>query len=84
MCVCVMYMCVRALGPVERVHLSAPMVVSRQREVNLTAVVWPSHSRTLTFFWWFDNSSEVTIAINIPRRPPPPVLSGLMPRTILC
>ncbi|XP_030235756.1 VPS10 domain-containing receptor SorCS3 isoform X2 [Gadus morhua] len=50
-------------SPVERVHLSAPMVVSRQREVNLTAVVWPSHSRTLTFFWWFDNSSEPRITL---------------------
>lgn len=63
MCAC-MYGCVLvyvlpALGPVERVYLSAPIVAIRGKEANLTAVVWPSHTRTLTFFWWFDNSSEV-------------------------
>ncbi|TNN81836.1 VPS10 domain-containing receptor SorCS3 [Liparis tanakae] len=47
-------------SPVERVYLSAPIVAIRGKEVNLTAVVWPSHTRTLTFFWWFDNSSEVS------------------------
>lgn len=51
--------CVAASGPVERVYLSAPIVTIRGKEANLTAVVWPSHTRTLTFFWWFDNSSEV-------------------------
>lgn len=48
-----------AAGPLERVYLSAPIVAIRGKEANLTAVVWPSHTRTLTFFWWFDNSSEV-------------------------
>lgn len=48
-----------AAGPLERVYLSAPIVAVRGKEANLTAVVWPSHTRTLTFFWWFDNSSEV-------------------------
>ncbi len=62
-CVC-MYGCVLvyvlpASGPVEHVYLSAPIVAIRGKEANLTAVVWPSHTRTLTFFWWFDNSSEV-------------------------
>lgn len=51
--------CFTASGPVERVYLSAPIVTIRGKEANLTAVVWPSHTRTLTFFWWFDNSSEV-------------------------
>lgn len=46
-------------GPVERVYLSAPIVAIRKKEANLTAVVWPVHHRTLTFFWWFENSSEV-------------------------
>lgn len=50
-----------ASGPVERVYLSAPIVAIQGKEANLTVVVWPSHSRTLTFFWWFDNSSEVRI-----------------------
>lgn len=51
--------CVATSGPVERVYLSAPIVAIRGKEANLTAVVWPSHTRTLTFFWWLDNSSEV-------------------------
>lgn len=56
MCV---YVCVDALGPVEHVYFSIPIVAIRGKAANLTAVVWPSHTRTLTFFWWFDNSSEV-------------------------
>lgn len=51
--------CVSASGPVERIYLSAPIVAVRGKEANLSVVVWPSHTRTLTFFWWFDNSSEV-------------------------
>uniref|UniRef100_A0A3B5AIP4 VPS10 domain-containing receptor SorCS3-like n=1 Tax=Stegastes partitus TaxID=144197 RepID=A0A3B5AIP4_9TELE len=50
-------------SPVERVYLSAPIVAIRGKEANLTAVVWPSHPRTLTFFWWFDNSSEPIITL---------------------
>lgn len=46
-------------GPVERVHLSAPFVAIRSKEVNLTAVVWPSQSGTLTYFWWFGNNTKV-------------------------
>ncbi|XP_053730343.1 VPS10 domain-containing receptor SorCS3 [Synchiropus splendidus] len=50
-------------SPVERVYLSAPIVAVRGKVANLTAVVWPSHIRTLTFFWWFDNSSEPIITL---------------------
>uniref|UniRef100_A0A665XCD1 Sortilin related VPS10 domain containing receptor 3b n=1 Tax=Echeneis naucrates TaxID=173247 RepID=A0A665XCD1_ECHNA len=50
-------------SPVEHVYLSAPIVAIRGKEANLTAVVWPSHTRTLTFFWWFDNSSEPIITL---------------------
>ncbi|KAM9559063.1 VPS10 domain-containing receptor SorCS3-like isoform 2-T2 [Salvelinus alpinus] len=50
-------------SPVERVYLSAPIVAIRKKEVNLTAVVWPVHQRTLTFFWWFENSSESLITL---------------------
>uniref|UniRef100_A0AAY4F0F2 PKD domain-containing protein n=1 Tax=Denticeps clupeoides TaxID=299321 RepID=A0AAY4F0F2_9TELE len=45
--------------PVEHVQLLAPFVVIKNKEINLTAVVWPSHSRTITYFWWLGNSSEV-------------------------
>uniref|UniRef100_A0A4W5NJB7 Sortilin related VPS10 domain containing receptor 3b n=1 Tax=Hucho hucho TaxID=62062 RepID=A0A4W5NJB7_9TELE len=50
-------------SPVERVYLSAPIVAIRKKEANLTAVVWPIHQRTLTFFWWFENSSESLITL---------------------
>ncbi|XP_041738172.1 VPS10 domain-containing receptor SorCS3-like isoform X2 [Coregonus clupeaformis] len=50
-------------SPVERVYLSAPIVAIRKKEANLTAVVWPVHHRTLTFFWWFENSSESLITL---------------------
>ncbi|XP_070980938.1 VPS10 domain-containing receptor SorCS3-like isoform X2 [Oncorhynchus clarkii lewisi] len=50
-------------SPVERVYLSAPIVAIRKKEANLTAVVWPVHQRTLTFFWWFENSSESLITL---------------------
>lgn len=53
------WICVAASGTVERVYLSTPVVAIQGKEANLTVVVWPSHTRTLTFFWWFDNSSEV-------------------------
>ncbi|XP_034040761.1 VPS10 domain-containing receptor SorCS3 [Thalassophryne amazonica] len=50
-------------SPVERIYLSAPIVAIRGKEANLTAAVWPSHTRTLTFFWWFDNNSEPIISL---------------------
>uniref|UniRef100_A0A8C5HSG6 VPS10 domain-containing receptor SorCS3-like n=1 Tax=Gouania willdenowi TaxID=441366 RepID=A0A8C5HSG6_GOUWI len=50
-------------SPVERIYLSTPVVAVRGKEANLTIVVWPSHTRTLTFFWWFDNSSEPIITL---------------------
>nr|XP_046209850.1 VPS10 domain-containing receptor SorCS3-like isoform X2 [Oncorhynchus gorbuscha] len=50
-------------SPVERVYLSAPIVAIRKKGANLTAVVWPVHQRTLTFFWWFENSSESLITL---------------------
>ncbi|XP_041123458.1 VPS10 domain-containing receptor SorCS3-like [Polyodon spathula] len=49
--------------PVERIHLSVPIVVIKNKEVNLTAMVWPSHSRTITYFWWFENSTEPVITL---------------------
>ncbi|KAM4598997.1 VPS10 domain-containing receptor SorCS3-like isoform 3-T3 [Fundulus diaphanus] len=50
-------------SPVDRVYLSVPIVAVREKAANLTAVVWPSHTRTLTFFWWFENSSEPIITL---------------------
>ncbi|XP_054840229.1 VPS10 domain-containing receptor SorCS3 [Eublepharis macularius] len=50
--------------PVERVHLSVPFVAIRNKEVNLTAVVWPSQSGTLTYFWWFGNNTKPFITLD--------------------
>ncbi|KAG9345911.1 hypothetical protein JZ751_007725, partial [Albula glossodonta] len=50
--------------PVEHVHLLAPFVAIKNKGVNLTAVVWPSHSRTVTYFWWFGNSTEPIITLD--------------------
>ncbi|XP_057704524.1 VPS10 domain-containing receptor SorCS3 isoform X1 [Corythoichthys intestinalis] len=59
---CVLYL--HITSPVERVYLSAPLVAVRGKESNLTAVVWPNHIRTLTFFWWIANSSEPIITLD--------------------
>ncbi|KAI1886816.1 hypothetical protein AGOR_G00199700 [Albula goreensis] len=50
--------------PVEHVHLLAPFVAIKNKGVNLTAVVWPSHSRTVTYFWWFGNNTEPIITLD--------------------
>uniref|UniRef100_A0A803TSM2 Sortilin related VPS10 domain containing receptor 3 n=1 Tax=Anolis carolinensis TaxID=28377 RepID=A0A803TSM2_ANOCA len=50
--------------PVERVDLRVPFVAIRNKEVNLTAVVWPSQSGTLTYFWWFGNSTKPFITLD--------------------
>uniref|UniRef100_A0A8C6TQ09 Sortilin related VPS10 domain containing receptor 3b n=1 Tax=Neogobius melanostomus TaxID=47308 RepID=A0A8C6TQ09_9GOBI len=50
-------------SPVERIYLSAPIVTLRGKEANLSVMVWPNHTRTLTFFWWLDNSSEPLITL---------------------
>lgn len=47
------------LGPVEHVHLRVPFVAIRNKDVNISAVVWPSQMGTLTYFWWFGNSTKV-------------------------
>uniref|UniRef100_A0A4W6CS98 Sortilin related VPS10 domain containing receptor 3 n=1 Tax=Lates calcarifer TaxID=8187 RepID=A0A4W6CS98_LATCA len=50
--------------PVEHVQLLAPFVVIRNKEVNITAVVLPSHSRTVTYFWWLGNNTEPVITLD--------------------
>ncbi|XP_062866910.1 VPS10 domain-containing receptor SorCS3 [Trichomycterus rosablanca] len=51
------------ISSVEQVQLLSPFVVIKNKEVNLTAVVWPSHSRTLTYFWWLGNNTEPIITL---------------------
>ncbi|XP_036383786.1 VPS10 domain-containing receptor SorCS1 isoform X1 [Megalops cyprinoides] len=47
----------------EHVHLSAPFVAVKNKEVNLTAVLWPSQVGTVTYIWWFGNNSEPVITL---------------------
>ncbi|XP_027384880.1 VPS10 domain-containing receptor SorCS3 isoform X2 [Bos indicus x Bos taurus] len=50
--------------PVEHVHLRVPFVAIRKKEVNISAVVWPSQLGTLTYFWWFGNSTKPLITLD--------------------
>uniref|UniRef100_A0A8C7MHT4 VPS10 domain-containing receptor SorCS3-like n=1 Tax=Oncorhynchus kisutch TaxID=8019 RepID=A0A8C7MHT4_ONCKI len=50
--------------PVEHVQFLAPFVAIKNKEVNLTAVVWPIHSRTVTYFWWLGNNTEPVISLD--------------------
>uniref|UniRef100_A0A7N5P9H1 Sortilin related VPS10 domain containing receptor 3 n=1 Tax=Ailuropoda melanoleuca TaxID=9646 RepID=A0A7N5P9H1_AILME len=46
------------------VHLRVPFVAIRNKEVNISAVVWPSQLGTLTYFWWFGNSTKPLITLD--------------------
>ncbi|XP_056109516.1 VPS10 domain-containing receptor SorCS1 isoform X3 [Rhinichthys klamathensis goyatoka] len=50
-------------GHLESVHLSAPFVAVKNKEVNLTVVLWPSQVGTVTYIWWFGNNSEPVITL---------------------
>ncbi|XP_061686256.1 VPS10 domain-containing receptor SorCS3 isoform X2 [Syngnathoides biaculeatus] len=50
--------------PVELVQLLAPFVVIRNKEVNISAVVLPSHPRTITYFWWLGNTTESLVTLD--------------------
>lgn len=52
------FLCVS--GPLEHVHLSLPFVTTKNKEVNATAVLWPSQVGTLTYVWWYGNNTEVS------------------------
>ncbi|MED6285061.1 VPS10 domain-containing receptor SorCS1, partial [Characodon lateralis] len=47
----------------EHIHLSAPFVAVRNKEVNLTAVLHPSQVGTVTYIWWIGNNSEPVITL---------------------
>ncbi|XP_010070731.1 PREDICTED: VPS10 domain-containing receptor SorCS1-like, partial [Pterocles gutturalis] len=49
--------------PLEHVHLSLPFVTTKNKEVNATAVLWPSQAGTLTYIWWFGNNTEPLITL---------------------
>ncbi|KAF7216645.1 transcript variant X4 [Nothobranchius furzeri] len=47
----------------EHIHLSAPFVALKNKEVNLTAVLWPSQVGTVTYIWWIGNNTEPAITL---------------------
>nr|XP_003409177.1 VPS10 domain-containing receptor SorCS1 isoform X2 [Loxodonta africana] len=49
--------------PLEHVHLSLPFVTTKNKEVNATAVLWPSQVGTLTYVWWKGNNTEPLITL---------------------
>ncbi|GAA6070256.1 VPS10 domain-containing receptor SorCS1, partial [Tachysurus ichikawai] len=51
------------VGQLEYIHLSAPFVAVKNKEVNLTVVLWPSQVGTVTYIWWFGNNSEPIITL---------------------
>uniref|UniRef100_A0A8D3DE41 PKD domain-containing protein n=1 Tax=Scophthalmus maximus TaxID=52904 RepID=A0A8D3DE41_SCOMX len=48
----------------EQVQLSAPSVVVRNKEVNLTTVLRPSSVGTVIYYWWFDNKTEPVVTLD--------------------
>nr|XP_061833150.1 VPS10 domain-containing receptor SorCS1-like isoform X2 [Nerophis lumbriciformis] len=51
------------LCQLEYIHLSAPFVAVRNKEVNLTAVLWPGQVGTVTYIWWIENNTEPIITL---------------------
>lgn len=51
--------CLNSAGQLEQVELTAPLVVVKNRAVNFTTVLHPATVGTVTYFWWFDNKTEV-------------------------
>lgn len=47
-------------GQLEQVHLSAPSVVVKNKAVSLTTVLRPSNVGTVSYYWWFNNKTEVS------------------------
>ncbi|XP_023654514.1 VPS10 domain-containing receptor SorCS1 [Paramormyrops kingsleyae] len=47
----------------EHIYLSAPFVAVTNKEVNLTAVLWPSQVGSVTYIWWFGNNTEPLITL---------------------
>ncbi|XP_048104276.1 LOW QUALITY PROTEIN: VPS10 domain-containing receptor SorCS1 [Alosa alosa] len=58
----VLYLHVTCL--LEHIHLAAPFVAVKNKEVNLTAVLWPSQVGTVTYIWWLGNNSEPVITLD--------------------
>lgn len=54
------FVCFLFQGQLEQIQLSAPSVVVKNKVVNLTTVLRPSNVGTVTYYWWFDNKTEVS------------------------
>ncbi|MEE6486954.1 hypothetical protein FKM82_014741 [Ascaphus truei] len=49
--------------PLEHIHLVLPFVTTKNKEVNASVVLWPSHVGTLTYVWWLGNNTEPLISL---------------------
>ncbi len=58
------FLCFLSKGQLEQVQLSAPSVVVKNKAVNLTTVLRPSNVGTVTYYWWFDNKTEVCLTFS--------------------
>ncbi|XP_061628110.1 VPS10 domain-containing receptor SorCS1 isoform X1 [Phyllopteryx taeniolatus] len=47
----------------EFIYLSAPFVTVKNKEVNLTAILWPSQVGTVTYIWWIGNRTKPIITL---------------------
>lgn len=51
-------------------------MVFRSKAVNLTTVLRPSNVGTVTYYWWFNNKTEVNLEVNLAKSHRPPLISG--------
>ncbi|KAM4703698.1 VPS10 domain-containing receptor SorCS1 isoform 3-T3 [Rhinophrynus dorsalis] len=51
-------------SPLEHIHLVLPFVTTKNKEINASVVLWPSHVGTLTYVWWLGNNSEPIITLD--------------------
>ncbi|XP_018082701.1 VPS10 domain-containing receptor SorCS1 isoform X1 [Xenopus laevis] len=50
-------------APLEHIHLLVPFVSTKNKEINASVVLWPSHVGTVTYVWWLGNNSEPIISL---------------------
>ncbi|CAH2322511.1 VPS10 domain-containing receptor 1 isoform X5 [Pelobates cultripes] len=51
-------------SPLEHIHLVLPFVTTKNKEVNASVILWPSHVGTVTYVWWLGNNSEPLISLD--------------------
>uniref|UniRef100_A0A8C5R5H3 Sortilin related VPS10 domain containing receptor 1 n=1 Tax=Leptobrachium leishanense TaxID=445787 RepID=A0A8C5R5H3_9ANUR len=51
-------------APLEHIHLVLPFVTSKNKELNASVILWPSHVGTVTYVWWLGNNSEPLVTLD--------------------